>query len=140
MFEKSHQRIAAAILGIVALAASADEGAGLATKAEIDRVLASIPSQDRSMPYKTLGERLPNLGLVVKLITYGQVEPDEVKQSGGLYKRGDVLYRFSTNEPNPAIRSICPISSVFSLVKRGSKWLPDDRTANFLVSARCVAP
>ena len=106
----------------------------------IDKILKSIPNNDKSTPYKNLGERLPKLGLTVKYIQIGKLQNDEIKSSKGIYNHGDVMYDFTTNEPNGVVESICPISTMFSFIKRGNAWLPNDRTANFLLSYKCEAP
>ena len=93
------------------------------------------------MPYKNLGERLPNLGLAVTQIMFGRLQSDEIGCSQGLYKLKDVYYQFWTNEPNEIVKRICPISPAFVIVKRGNHWLPDDRTSNFLLNGYvCTAP
>ena len=126
---------------LLSLPALAQDVKLITSKAEIDRILNSIPSNDRSMPYKTLAERLPNLGLVVNDISFGKLQADEIRISQGLYWPGDVLYQFSTNEPNDAVKRICPIWRSFSLLRRGNRWLPQDRTSNFLLNGyACNAP
>lgn len=108
--------------------------------AEIQKILRTVPFADRFM-YANLAERLPNLGLKVDRVDIGTLTADDVSLSRGLYKRGDVQYVFSMNEPNEVVKALCPIWSRFTLIKRGGKWLPDDRTSNFLISGyKCKAP
>jgi hypothetical protein len=108
--------------------------------AEIQKILRTVPFADRTM-YPTLAERLPNLGLHVERVDVGALTPDDVSLSQGTYKRGDVEYVFYTNQPNEAVRKLCPITSRFALIRRGVKWVPDDRTSNFLTTGyRCAAP
>lgn len=108
---------------------------------QIQAVLASIPVTDRSMGYANLGERLSNLGMKVERIDAGRFSADELKAGRGL-KRGDVDFRFYGTGPSDVVRAICPISGVFSFVKRGKQWLPEDRSANWLMNgmAHCRAP
>jgi hypothetical protein len=130
-----------AALLILALPIRASESIVARDKDAIDKILRSIPSNDRSMPYKTLAERLPNLGLNVSQIIYGPFDPDEIKLSQGQYRKGDIFYSFSTNEPNEIVKRICPIVSSFSLIKRGNRWIPYDRTSKFLLNGYvCAAP
>lgn len=124
----------------MAQTAKADDFKSLAEKDKIQGVLKSIPLTIKDMPYKNLAERLPNLGLSVSQITLGKLAKDEITLSRGLYKNGDVLYTFVTNEPNNAVKTICPIWNSFSLIKRGHIWLPEDRTSNFLIKYKCNAP
>jgi len=133
--------VASAMLLLFAAPAVAANDQVVTSKEAIDRILHLIPSKDKMMPYKTLADRLPNLGLTVTQILYGTLERDEVASSQGLYRIGDVLYDFSTNEPNDVVKRICPILSGFSLVKRGNRWIPNDRTSNFLLNGYiCAAP
>lgn len=107
---------------------------------EIQKILRAVPFADKSM-YPNLAARLPNLGLRVERVDVGALTADDVFLSHGLYRRGDVQYVFSTNEPNEVVKKLCPIWSRFTLIRRGGKWLPDDRTSNFLVTGyKCAAP
>lgn len=108
---------------------------------KINDILKAIPFNDMKMSYKNIGERLPNLHMKVKLIVYGVVTADEVCSSGGALKKGDMMYQFSTSDPNEAVtRHYCQISSRYVLIKRANKWLAQDRTGNFLMNNRCEAP
>lgn len=107
---------------------------------EIQKILVQIPYNDKEMPYKNISERLPKLGLTVSLVTIGKLAEDEYRNSNGLYKKGDVLYQFVTNDPNTVVTSICPIFNSFDVIKRGKLWIPTSRTANFLMNYKCVAP
>ena len=121
--------------------AQADDLKSITDKIKIEAVLKSVPIKIKDMPYKNLAERLPNLGLSVRQVTLGKLEQDEIKISQGLYKNGDVLYTFFTNEPNGAVEAICPIWSSFSLIKRANVWLSQDLTSNFLIKGYdCIAP
>ena len=121
--------------------AQADDLKSLTDKTKIEAVLKSIPINIKDMPYKNLAERLPSLGLSVSEVTSGRLEPEDIKISQGLYKNGDVLYTFFINEPNNAVKAICPIWSSFSLIKRANIWLSEDRTSNFIVKGfECNAP
>ncbi|MGZ5056411.1 MAG: hypothetical protein ACXWAT_15920 [Methylobacter sp.] len=109
---------------------------------KISNILKLIPSTDKDMSYKNIGDRLPKLGLSVKSISIGKLQADEINESGGLLKKGDALYSFFTNEPNEIVSTICPIQSLFVFLKRGNKWLPWDRTSNFIMHGYgyCKAP
>jgi len=107
---------------------------------EIKKVLSQIPYTDREMPYKSVADRLPNLGLTAIRMSIGKLEREDYENTDGKYKKGDVLYSFTTNEPNKAVKAICPIWSSFEFIKRGKKWIPDSKTANFLMSYKCEVP
>ncbi|WP_375592131.1 hypothetical protein [Chitiniphilus eburneus] len=129
---------------LAAFAADMDPNPALTTvrdKLEITQVLATIPFQDKSMPYKSLADRLPNLNMEIERITFGKVEPLDIEDSGGLLKKGDVFYDFNIKKINKVVsENYCQISSRFSVVKRKGKWIPQDRTGNFLISNICRVP
>lgn len=111
----------------------------------IQRVLTTIPYigseiDGTDMPYKTVAQRLPKLGLAVNLMSIASLEKEDYKNTKGVYKKGDITYTFNTNEPNINVKAICPISNSFSFVKRGKTWLADDRTAAFISTYHCQAP
>lgn len=108
----------------------------------ISEVLASIPMRDKSMGYKSLAERLPNLALRVERIEVAPFTSEDIKSSAGALVKGDLDYRFNVSEPNDAVKALCPLSTRFSLLKRGKEWIPQDRTANFLVNGidHCASP
>lgn len=106
---------------------------------EIEKSLETVPFADKSM-YPNLAQRLSNLGLKIERIDVGALTSEDVALSQGRYKRGDVDYRFYMNEPNDAVKALCPIWNTFTLTRRGSKWIPEDRTSNFLMSGYKCAP
>lgn len=107
---------------------------------KIAAIANAIPFTDKSMPYRTLGDRLPRLGLKVERIRFGKVSQDEATRSAGIWRRGDVLFMLELNQPNAVVHKICPISSQANFIKRGKVWLADNRTANFLMNDTCAAP
>lgn len=130
--------VLAALIATGGVATAADRT--IKDPGEIQKLLRSVPFADKTM-YPSLAERLPNLGPRVDRVDVGTLTADDVSLSHGLYRRGDVQYVFSTNEPNEVVKKLCPIWSRFTLIRRGGKWLPDDRTSNFLVSGyKCAAP
>jgi len=108
---------------------------------QIDKLLASVPMTDRNMSYANLGERLKMLGIRVNRVDAGRMSADDVKLDPTL-RRGDIDYRLYTTEPTSIVNQLCPLTSAFSLVRRGSQWIPRDRTSNFLVNGHghCTAP
>lgn len=126
------------LMAVLAVAAALAHGAELngiyTDEKTINQVLQSIPMIDKSMSYQTLADRLPNLRLKVISIDVGPYTAEEAKIDPEHIKRGDIDYQFTITEPNEVVRSICPLNTRFSLTKRGSKWLPQDRTSNFLLN------
>lgn len=130
--------VLASLIATAGVAAAADRT--IQDPGEIQKILRTVPFADKTM-YPSVAERLPNLGLRVERVDVATLTADDVSLSHGLYRRGDVQYVFSTNEPNEVVKKLCPISSRFTLIRRGGKWLPDDRTSNFLVTGyKCAAP
>lgn len=130
--------VLASLIATAGVAAAADRT--IKDLGEIQKILRTVPFADKTM-YPSVAERLPNLGLRVERVDVATLTADDVSLSHGLYRRGDVQYVFSTNEPNEVVKKLCPISSRFTLIRRGGKWLPDDRTSNFLVTGyKCAAP
>lgn len=107
---------------------------------KIAEALQSIPYIDKKMPYKNLADRMPNLGLSVSSMRVQRIDAQDAKESDGELRPGDIVYDFYTNEPNEAIKKACPIWSQFQFIKRGKKWLPTSRTAQFLSTWRCEVP
>lgn len=89
---------------------------------------------------QNLDERLASLNIRARQVTYGPVTLDDVCTSDGIFKMGDVYYQFITTGPGEAVTRQCPIAELFSLVKRGRRWLPQDRTGNYLINGICKAP
>ncbi|MEJ8675347.1 hypothetical protein [Chromobacterium amazonense] len=108
-----------------------------ASVSQIEVILNAIPTPAGD---QNLGERLAGLDIRARQITYGPVTLDEVCTSNGILKMGDVYYQFITTEAGEAISRQCPIAAMFSLVKRGRHWLPQDRTGNYLINGICKAP
>lgn len=147
MTASSRSRALAAALA-VAVASSAGAAAsriwadGTTEDAQqIAAVLASIPMTDRDMGYANLGERLQQLGMRVESIDAGRFSPDELRIDPSL-RASDVDYRFSTTAPTEVVSRLCPILRTFRLIRRGQRWMVQDRTGNFLVNGygHCRAP
>lgn len=106
-------------------------------QAAMDKLMASIPVNSQAMPYKTLLERLDNLGVTSRHVMYGAVAADYVQIDPALIKRGDVIYTIFTTQPSESAKKDCVFRSRFTLTKRGDHWLVSDRTGNFLLHYQC---
>ncbi|MDR3629379.1 MAG: hypothetical protein P4L42_03500 [Desulfocapsaceae bacterium] len=112
----------------------------ISDQVKIEKILKSIPVKVSEGSYRgNLLDRLSNLGLSVSRVSVVKIVKEDYGNPPymGLYKRGDVDYGFSTNEPNTAAATLCPIASIFYLTKRGNSWIPDSQTAHFLMSGMC---
>jgi len=123
--------------GAVSIAA---EPIQITSKAEITKILSSIPVTDREMNYKNIGERLANVGMtansimVYKILLKGDIESDGDRI-------GDVIYQISTSNPSAVLtQNYCNMLGSPTYVKRGSKYIPQDRTANWLMTSKCQLP
>ncbi len=107
---------------------------------EIAALLQTIPTtlqQDT-----TLADRLSRLSMDVRFFQVSRYSADEVKDSDGRLRRGDVLYRFTTTDPTPQAVKECALWSTFSLVRRANIWMPTTKTANYLLNgaSHCKLP
>ena len=109
-------------------------------QASIDKLLASIPVNSLAMPYKTLLERFDSLGITATQVMYSPVSADEVQIDPDHLKRGDVLHQFFTSQPSERAKKDCAFLSSFTLLKRGSRWLVQDRSGNYLLQNQCSLP
>lgn len=129
-----------ALFTSIAQQALADPVQSISDPRKIAEALQAIPYLDKTMPYKSLADRLPNLGLTVSSMRVQKIDAQDAKESDGELRQGDIVYDFYTNEPNDGLKKICPIWSQFKFIKRGKKWVPTSQTAQFLVTWRCEVP
>lgn len=108
----------------------------------IGNALAAMPFNDKAMGYKNLGERFERIGLRVKRVDIDRLTATDEKDDPLNFKRGDVYIRFLTDSAPTPVQAICPLATIFHFVKRGSRWIPQDRTANWLLNGHghCKAP
>lgn len=107
---------------------------------EIAAILASIAT---TVPQdKTLADRLLRLNIDVRSVSVSRFTPDDVKESGGDLRRGDVNYRFTAADLPATDTKECAIWSTFTFVRRQHLWLPTSKTANYLANGaqHCKAP
>lgn len=106
-----------------------DDSQNIALTPEIDKVISIIPN---------LKQGLKNSGLQVQRLEHGQYTYDDIKNSQGLVKQGDISYNFYTSEPSEKLP--CPLLRSFMVDKRGDKWIPRTKTANYLMTGNCTLP
>jgi hypothetical protein len=114
----------------------------LEDQASIGKALAAIPFNDRTMGYRSLGERIERLGLNVARIEVERLTADDARDDPAHFRRGDMLLTISAAEAAAPVRALCPVGQRFQLVKRGLRWIPQDRTSNWLINGHghCQAP
>lgn len=102
---------------------------------DIQRIIARIPVTDKDFGYKNIGERMQNLGMKI-----GSVRVDHVRKEDAeppIFKAGDQVISIFTNEPNAAVKSICPILGSPVFIKREKTYTPYGRTAYWLMHNKC---
>ena len=103
---------------------------------KISFFLAKILVADKTLNYKNIGERLPNLGITVQYVKFGKVAKGEDEPP--YFLAGDEVIDIFLTEPNQIVKAICPISGGrASYVIRGKKIIPQTRTAYWLMTTRC---
>lgn len=103
---------------------------------KISFFLAKILVADKTLNYKNIGERLPNLGITVQYVKFGKVAKGEDEPP--YFLAGDEVIDIFLTEPNQIVKAICPISGGrASYVIRGKKIIPQTRTAYWLMTNRC---
>jgi hypothetical protein len=101
---------------------------------EIRRIIDKIPARGSD-----LGLLLPRIGLQVSYVTVSQLDAEDANESGGMYRAGDRLVDIVFAEPLPHTAN-CPIISSASFLVRKGKYHPESRTANWLLTRKCVVP
>lgn len=108
----------------VAVAFAQSGGSTVVDPLKIKKILSQIPL-DKSFKYGSLADRITNVGLTVDSI---RSEP---------LTKNDIQISIDTNAPNSAVRAICPIAGSPVYIKRGNKYIPQNRTAYWLMTNRC---
>lgn len=137
---KTPRLLALALLLLLAHTTFAAQFVQVTDKAEVDRILSQIPVTDRAMNYRSVGERLANIGMVAnsvivsKIIKKSDIETPEDRI-------GDVIYQISTSTPSSVLtKNYCNMLGSPSYLKRGGKFIPQDRTAVWLMTSKCELP
>lgn len=106
--------------------------------ADMERIVATIPVNDRDFGYKHIGERLANVGMRVEAVRVDQVGKEDAEPP--IYLGGDQVIVIRTSAPNDAVRAICPIIGNPEFIRRGKKVVPNNLTAAWLMNNRCQFP
>lgn len=109
-------------------------------KAEINKFLSQIPVTDKDMNYRNIGERLDNIGMTVtgiviyKITKKSDIESDEDRL-------GDVIFNIYTSTPSSVLTTYyCDMRGSPTYLKRSGRYIPQDRTAVWLMTSKCKLP
>lgn len=112
----------------------------ISDKMEISHILSSIPVTDKQMNYRSIGARLANLDIsVARVLMWKITKKSEIESSED--KIGDVVYQIATSTPSATFTThFCDMVGSPSYRKRGHEYIPQDRTAVWLMTSRCETP
>ncbi len=109
----------------------------ITNKEEINKILSQIPVTDKNMNYRNIGERLANIGMTVdnimiyKITKKSDIESDEDRL-------GDVIFQVYTSNPSSILTTqYCDMLGSPTYLKRNGKYIPQDRTAVWLMTSKC---
>lgn len=109
-------------------------------KTEINKILSQIPVTDNAMNYRNIGERLANIGMTVNSIMIYKISKKSDIESNE-DKLGDVVFQIYTSNPSSVITTnYCDILGSPTYLKRGGRYIPQDRTAVWLMTSKCKLP
>ncbi len=135
------QRLCAATAVAALCAANAAVAAGNAPPLEQGEAARAraVAHEVRVLPApQRLDERLRKLGLALAFVNVVPYTDDDAQFSDGSIQKGDVGYRFVLADVPADGVADCPIVGVFEIRRRGDKWIPTSRTANFLLRNSCA--
>lgn len=127
------------LLGLQFLASASFAGIPeqITNKEEINKILSQIPVTDKNMNYRNIGERLANIGMTVdnimiyKITKKSDIESDEDRL-------GDVIFQVYTSNPSSILTTqYCDMLGSPTYLKRNGKYIPQDRTAVWLMTSKC---
>ena len=106
----------------------------------INKVLSKIPVTDKEMNYNNIGERLTNIGMSVSsVIVYKVLKKIDLESKTD--RIGDVFYRITTSNPSEVLNKYyCDMMRSPTYLKRGGRYIPQDRTAVWLMTSKCELP
>lgn len=104
---------------------------------EINKILSQIPVTDKEMNYKNIGERLANVGMEVRsIMVYKIAHKNDIETDHD--RIGDVIYQINTSNPSTILtQNYCDMLGSPSYVKRGNRFIPQTRTAIWLMTSKC---
>lgn len=108
--------------------------------AGINKILSKIPVTDKEMNYNNIGERLTNIGMSVSsIIVYKVLQKSDLESKTD--RVGDIFYRITTSNPSEVLtKYYCDMMGSPTYLKRGGRYIPQDRTAVWLMTNKCELP
>lgn len=125
---------AVTLLAVIHCTAGADPK-WVESQDEIEKIISGIPVTDKDFGYRHIGERMKNIGMKISSVRVDRVGKEDAEPP--TYIAGDQIIDIRTNRPNDVVKALCPILGNPSYVKRGKKYIPQNRTAYWLMTNRC---
>lgn len=124
---------AAAIAASVVIPASAQNERTITNPVEISKFVHSVPTF-----HGDLGSRLLAGGMSVESVRIAKLTKDDIADDPLRFAPGDIEVRvFTKGEPNAGG---CTILGSPTFIKRGTRYLPQDRTGVWLLTGKCALP
>ncbi|MEX3917856.1 hypothetical protein AB4Y43_16690 [Paraburkholderia sp. BR10872] len=121
------------ILLSVVSSAQAQSFSGVSDPIGISKIVHSIPTFGGD-----LGSRLAAANMSVESIVIHKLTKDDVAEDPMHVAIGDVEYQIATKgEPQAGG---CKILGSPTIIKRGHRYLPEDRTGMWLLTGKCTVP
>lgn len=117
---------------LAATCAAHAEDRNIKGQAEIASFLQTIPTPDGNM-----ASSLARNGLTVSGIRLHTMSKKDAAEDAAHLQPGDLEIKLWTNTPEvPA----CPIAGSPAIIKRGARYIPQDRTGMWLLKGQCALP
>jgi len=127
-----HAGLLPALLVVVA-GARAESFVGVSDSVGISKIVHSIPAYEGD-----LGSRLAASNMSVESIVIHKLTKEDVAEDPMHVAMGDVQYQIVTKgEPDAGG---CKILGSPTIIKRGHRYLPQDRTGMWLLTGKCSVP
>ncbi len=107
---------------------------------EINKILSQIPVTDKDMNYRNIGERLANVGMTVNnIMIYRITKKSDIESDED--RLGDVIFQIYTSNPSSVLTTnYCDMLGSPTYLKRNGRYIPQDRTAVWLMTSECKLP
>ncbi len=109
-------------------------------KIEINKILSQIPVTDKDMNYRNIGERLENIGMTINsIIVYKITNKSDLESKED--RIGDEIFQIYTSNPSSVLTTYyCDMLGSPVYLKRAGRYIPQDRTAVWLMTSKCKLP
>jgi hypothetical protein len=129
--------IAALVLVVAALPSVGGEMRSLKSVGEAVKLAEDIPVTGDAGGHKNVAQRMKAAGITITGgRTYSYDSKPELEAPSD--RVGDVHFHINSSEPPDGFkRSSCNMSGDAAFLKRGGKYYPESRTANWLMTGEC---